>query len=45
MFVPKLDFKTLWTDEQLYEAFELSSDEIALIEKTIRPMNGGDSDA
>ena len=43
-FVPLVDFKQKWTDEKLYKYFNLDTDEIALIEKTMRPMNmdGGD---
>lgn len=42
IFVPKLDFKQKWTDEKLYKYFELSEREIALIEKTMRPMSKED---
>lgn len=42
MFVPKLDFNQFWDDEHLYKLFHISSDEIAFVEATIRPMNGGD---
>ena len=46
-FVPVQDFKKSWTDEALYKIYELSEDEIDLIEKTILPMpettsGGGD---
>lgn len=46
MFVPKVDFKEEWTDEKLYQYFELSQEEIALVERTIRTMDfaGGDED-
>ena len=37
-FVPELDLSKKWTDELLYEYFELSEDEIAYIEGTIRDM-------
>lgn len=38
-FVPKLDFKRKWTDNELYAYFELSAEEIQLIEDTMRPMD------
>lgn len=44
-FVPHLDFKRAWSDEDLYSLFDLNEDEIRLIEDTIRPMDLGDSDA
>jgi len=37
-FVPFLDFEEKWTDEKLYERFELSNDEIQHIEAFIRSM-------
>lgn len=37
-FVPLQDFSHPWTDEMLYKKYNLSSDEIAFIEKMIRPM-------
>ena len=45
VFVPKLNFKEEWTDEKLYAQFDLSPQEIDLIEKTIRLFddNGGES--
>ena len=44
VFVPIMDFKKKWTDQELYQYFNLSDKEIELIEKTMRPMNssGGD---
>ncbi len=39
VFVPMVDFTKHWTDETLYQTFDLSDDEIELIEKTMRPMN------
>ncbi len=44
-FVPIQDFTHKWTDEMLYEKYNLSNDEINLIENTIRPMelSGGDN--
>lgn len=40
-FVPMQDFSKAWTDEELYAKYELSNDEIQLIEETIRPMDLG----
>jgi len=37
-FVPMQDFSRGWTDEDLYTKYNLSADEIGLIESTIRPM-------
>lgn len=37
-FVPVLDFSKRWTDKDLYELYQLKSDEIAFIESIIRPM-------
>ena len=34
-FVPKLDFNEKWTDKKLYEKYNLTEDEIKLIEETI----------
>ena len=36
-FVPLVDFKKTWTDEKLYEYYELSPEQITLIEDTIFP--------
>jgi site-specific DNA-methyltransferase (adenine-specific) len=44
-FVPTQDWSKKWTDEALYEKYNLSADEIAFIEKIVRPMdlnNGND---
>jgi site-specific DNA-methyltransferase (adenine-specific) len=35
-WVPKLDFTRTWTDEELYNYFNLTQEEIDLIEKTIK---------
>lgn len=35
-FVPRLDFKQEWTDEQLYKRYGLSQSEIEHVERTIR---------
>jgi site-specific DNA-methyltransferase (adenine-specific) len=41
-FVPLQDFSKAWTDEELYKKYELAYDEIAYIEKLIRPMEVDD---
>lgn len=38
IFVPDQDFTEEWTDEKLYKKYELTEDEIAFIESTIRVM-------
>lgn len=38
-FVPLQDFNESWSDEKLYKKYNLTSDEIALIEKTIKGLN------
>ena len=38
-FVPVQDFTRSWSDKDLYEKYGLTDDEIAYIEKVIRPMN------
>lgn len=45
-FVPAQDWSRPWTDEDLYTKYGLSDDEIAFVEKIIRPMDnaGGLSD-
>lgn len=46
IFVPWLDFSKPWNDEELYEKYGLTDDEIAFIESMIRPMElGGDGSA
>ncbi|SEF47852.1 Eco57I restriction-modification methylase domain-containing protein [Nitrosomonas ureae] len=37
-FVPIQDFSTAWTDQRLYEKYELTDNEVAYIERLIRPM-------
>jgi site-specific DNA-methyltransferase (adenine-specific) len=37
-FVPKQSWDRQWTDEMLYEKYGLSNDEIAFVEKIVRPM-------
>jgi site-specific DNA-methyltransferase (adenine-specific) len=41
-FVPKLPMDREWTDSKLYRKYGLTNDEIAFIEKVIRPMGEGD---
>jgi hypothetical protein len=38
-FVPVQDFSIPWTDEMLYSKYGLTSDEVAYIERLIRPMD------
>ena len=38
IFVPMMDFTQPWTDEKLYDYFDLFEDERAIIEKTMRPL-------
>lgn len=45
-FVPTQDWSKKWTDEALYKKYNLSADEIAFVEKIVRPMdlnNGNDA--
>jgi site-specific DNA-methyltransferase (adenine-specific) len=37
-FVPIQDFSKPWNDDKLYKKYKLTTDEIAFIEKMIRPM-------
>lgn len=37
--VPIQDFSKPWTDEALYKKYDLTEDEIAFIEKMVRPMD------
>lgn len=39
MFVPKVNFKEQWNDKKLYYHFNLSNEEISLVEKTMRLFN------
>ena len=41
-FVPIQDFSRAWTDKKLYAKYGLTDDEIAYIEKLIRPMEVDD---
>lgn len=38
-FVPTQEWTRRWTDEDLYQKYGLSTDEIAFIEKVVRPMD------
>lgn len=38
-FVPTQDWSKKWTDEDLYAKYGISADEIAFIEKVVRPLN------
>ncbi|SKC49914.1 Type III restriction enzyme, res subunit [Bacteroidales bacterium WCE2008] len=38
-FVPVQDFSKPWTDEELYAKYELTKDEISVIEATIKPLD------
>lgn len=38
VMVPRMNFSQRWNDDDLYKFFGLSSDEIALIDHTIKPM-------
>jgi len=41
-FVPTQDWTEQWTDQDLYEKYGLSDEEIAVIERAVRPMDGTD---
>lgn len=43
-FVPLQDFSRRWSDQELFEKYEFSDDEIRFIESMIRPMDLGGSD-
>lgn len=43
-FVPMQDFSKSWTDEELYEKYGLTDDEITFIESMIKPMEVGGDD-
>lgn len=38
-FVPQQDFSKPWTDQELYQKYQLTQDEIAYIESMVRPMD------
>ncbi|QAY73519.1 restriction endonuclease [Agromyces protaetiae] len=42
-FVPTQDWTKEWTDEELYAKYGLSEDEIAFVEKLVRPMDVADA--
>ena len=39
IFVPRLDFNKAWTDTELYKKYNLTEEEISLIERTIRKID------
>lgn len=41
-WVPLLTWDRVWTDADLYEKYDINSDEIAFIAQMIRPMGAGD---
>jgi site-specific DNA-methyltransferase (adenine-specific) len=41
-FVPLQDFSKSWTDEELYARYQLTEEDVAYIEKLIRPMEMSD---
>lgn len=41
-FVPMQDFTERWADEKLYKKYGLTQEEVAFIEKMIRPMVNGE---
>lgn len=43
-FVPHEDFSKEWTDKKLYSKYNLTQEEINLVEETIRPMEMKDGD-
>ena len=43
-FVPKQEWTKKWTDEELYKKYGISANEIAFIEKVVRPMSFDVSD-
>ncbi len=44
-FVPIQDFSKPWTDEELYQKYGLTAEEIAFIESMVRPMPADDNGA
>ena len=38
-FVPKQKWNKKWTDEELYKKYGISANEVAFIEKVVRPMD------
>jgi len=43
-FVPDVPLDREWTDDALYNRYQLSEDEIAFIESIVKPMNNGGRD-
>jgi site-specific DNA-methyltransferase (adenine-specific) len=43
-FVPTQDFTQPWSDDKLYKKYKLAEDDIAFIEKMVRPMEDGNGD-
>jgi site-specific DNA-methyltransferase (adenine-specific) len=41
-FVPTQNFSEEWSDEKLYQKYGLTAEEIAFIEKMVRPMDDGE---
>lgn len=41
-FVPMQDFSRTWTDEELFKKYGLAEEEIAYIDRVIKPMNAED---
>ena len=41
-FVPKQSWTKQWTDQDLYDKYNLTNDEIAFVEKLVRPMDFDD---
>lgn len=42
-FVPRQEWATTWTDDMLYEKYGITEEEIAFIEKVVRPMDLADT--
>jgi site-specific DNA-methyltransferase (adenine-specific) len=43
-FVPVQKWNKKWTDKELYKKYGISANEIAFIEKVVRPMSLDDTD-
>ncbi|WP_294137944.1 Eco57I restriction-modification methylase domain-containing protein [Sphingobium sp.] len=43
-FVPTQDWSKHYTDEELYQKYGISAEEIAFIEKVVRPLSGGNGE-
>jgi site-specific DNA-methyltransferase (adenine-specific) len=44
-FVPRQDWSRVWTDADLYAKYALTDDEIAFVERIVRPMDLSERDA